>query len=54
MTSMAETTTSMALITTQKVTITSSTIMAQIKEEMLIHKWTIIEDSDQQCKWEAC
>jgi hypothetical protein len=44
--------TMMALIIIQKDTI-ASLIMVQTKEEMLIHKWTII-DLDQQCKWEAC
>lgn len=52
MTFKVATITMMVLIIIRKDTITLSA-MAQIKVEMLIHKWTI-QDLDKTCKWEAC
>ena len=53
MTFKVATITMMDLITIRKDTMVSS-IPAQIKVEMSIHKWTT-QDSDKTCnKWEAC
>ena len=45
--------TTMDLIIIRKDTMVSS-IMVQIKQEMLIHKWTILDSAKTCNRWEAC